>query len=615
MQRLAWVALLAAACSNNVHNQRADSPSPRADDAAAHIENGLLPAVRVRGEERRWTLAARMREHRVPAVSIAVINHYRIEWAKAYGLADVSTGAPATTDTLFQAGSISKPVATLAALMAVEQGKLSLDAPINDALTSWKLPDNDLTRAAPVTLRRLLSHTAGTTVHGFPGYPTGTPVPTLRQVLDGAPPANTPAIVVDLAPGSKFRYSGGGFTIMQQALIDRLGQPFPTILHDSVLAPLGMSASTYQQPLPPERIAAAAAGHDSDGSVIEGKRNVYPEMAAAGLWTTPSDLARFLIELQLARAGRGKRVSQTIANEMTTRFAEAGPGDDIALGLFLSHAGKTFGHGGADEGFQAAATASLDRGYGVVMMANSNNGFAIFEEIERAVAVEYGWDKQPELIVRAAIAPAQLARLAGRFATNGVQPFTITTAGTRVELRRPFADADELVPIDADTLVSVDLGARLKVDAQARELTVTLPHGEVRKATRLAEDARIPILELEAGHYDAALAGYLELQKATPDSPALDEERLNFIGIDQVFRGRFDKGIALLRVNVALHPDAMNCYDSLADAYARAGDTAKAITTYEAGLAAMARDRTSPPPFKAMLQRRAVQQMKLLRAR
>jgi CubicO group peptidase (beta-lactamase class C family) len=195
---------LLMAC-NTTHQQTIASTMPRPDDSAARVESGLLPSVLVKGEPRRWTLAAHMREYRIPAVSIAVINNYRVEWARAYGMADVSTAAPATVDTLFQAGSISKPVAAMAALLAVAHGSFALDAPINDALTTWKLPDNELTRAAPVTLRRLLSHTAGTTVHGFPGYAAGAPLPTLSQVLDGQPPANTPPVRVDLAPATKFR--------------------------------------------------------------------------------------------------------------------------------------------------------------------------------------------------------------------------------------------------------------------------------------------------------------------------------------------------------------------------------------------------------------------------
>ncbi|MCU1278616.1 MAG: tetratricopeptide repeat protein [bacterium] len=555
-----------------------------------------------------------MREYRIPAVSIAVFKNYQIDWAKAYGLADVTTKTPATVDTLFQAGSISKPVAAMAALMAVARGTLSLDTPINDALTTWRLPENDLTRASAVTLRRLLSHTAGTTVHGFPGYPAGTTIPTVPQVLDGIPPANTPPVRVDLAPGSKFRYSGGGITIVQQALVDKLGRPFPIILHDSVLAPLGMRHSTYQQPLPVSRLDGAAAGHDWEGNVVEGKRNVYPEMAAAGLWTTPTDLARFLIEMQLARAGRSKRVSREIATEMTTRVAEVFPTYDIGLGMFISQADHTFGHDGADEGFEARAVASLDHGYGIVIMTNSGQGRRIFDEIVRAVAVEYGWDKQPPTIARASLAPPRLARWTGRFASGALEPFTISSNGTRLAMRRPFADASEVVPVDDGEIVQVEDGVRLKLDDSAREITLTFPNGETRKASRIADDTRIPILELDDGSYDAALSDYRQLQRATPDSPAVSEEFLNWLGLEQLSRQKIDKAIALLRINVALYPDSMNTFDSLGEAYIRAGERANAISTFELGLAAMARDQKTPPHFKEQLQQNAKKRLAELRS-
>jgi CubicO group peptidase (beta-lactamase class C family) len=606
---------LATACSTTQHPPVTPA-APPSHDAAARIESGLLPAVLVKGEARSWTLAARMHEYRIPAISIAVINNYRVEWAKAYGIADAATGKPATIETLFQAGSISKPVAAMAALMAVARGALALDTPINDALTTWKLPDNELTRAAPVTLRRLLSHTAGTTVHGFPGYPAGTPIPTVPQVLDGAPPANTPPIRVDLAPGTKFRYSGGGITIMQQALVDRLHAPFATILHDTVLAPLAMGHSTYEQPLPAALVGSAAAGHDAEGNVIEGKRNVYPEMAAAGLWTTPTDLARFLIEVQLARAGRSKAVSREIALEMTTPVIEQSPGRGVGLGTFIAQAEHTFGHNGADEGFQALAVASLDRGYGVVVMANSDNGQRIFAQIVRAVAAEYGWEDQPPTIARVAVAADRLARWKGRFALGEgtLEPFTIAGDATRLELRRPFADGSELVPVADNELVETAENIRLRLDDSEREVTMTLGGGETRKAHRLDDGARVPILELDDGRYDAALGDYLQLQRTTPNSPALDENFLNWLGLEQLWRKQYDKAIALLRVNVALYPDSMNGYDSLGEAYVRAGDRKQAIATFEASLAAMPRDNIAPLRFKEQLQRNAKKRLAELRS-
>ena len=580
----------------------------------AHIEGRLLPAVLVAGEPRGTALATRMRQERIPALSIAVFNDYRLDWAEAYGLADVQSGAPATVDTLFQAGSISKPVAALAALLAVARGNLSLDAPINDYLTGWKLPDNALTRKTPVTLGQLLSHSAGTTVHGFGGYPAGTALPTVPQILDGAPPANSPAVRVDLAPGTKFRYSGGGFTIMQQALIDRLQRPFPAILRADVLAPLGMDASSYDQPLPAARAAIAAAGHDPEGHVIDGKRNVYPEMAAAGLWTTPRDLARFFLALQLARAGRPSPISPAIAAQMTTPRVAIAPGADIGLGLFLSHARHMFGHNGADAGFQSFASASFDRGYGVVIMANSDNGHVLFPEIERTIAAEYGWDVQPQTIVRQALPPARLAQLAGRFADGILRPFTIVVRDGRLALQRPFAAASELVPIDDHVLVDVDDGTRLTVDDAAQTIALSHPEGALGKVSRLADDVRIPILELDAGHYDRALQAYLALQRTTPKSRALDEDFLNELGIERMYAQAYDQAIALLRINVALYPDSMNTYDSLAEAYLHSGDRAQAIATFEAGLQCLTRDQKTPAAAKRALQKNADKRLAELRS-
>ena len=174
------------------------------------------------------------------------------------------------------------------------------------------MPENEFTKDKKVTLRGILSHSAGLTVHGFPGYAVAGPVPTLVEVLDGAKPANTGAIRVNVVPGSLWRYSGGGFTVMQQMIIDATGKPFPEFMRETVLAPLGMTSSTYEQPLPADRQSHAATGHYPDGRPVAGKWHVYPEMAAAGLWTTAPDLARFAIGVQRALASTSNAVlSQT----------------------------------------------------------------------------------------------------------------------------------------------------------------------------------------------------------------------------------------------------------------------------------------------------------------
>jgi CubicO group peptidase (beta-lactamase class C family) len=294
------------------------------------VEQGLLPQVLVKGDPA-WTIQERMQYYKIPGVSIAVINNFKIAWSNAYGLRDVETKEPVTVETLFQDGSISKPVAAMVALKKVETGKLSLDENINNKLTSWKLPDNEFTAKKKVTLANILSHTGGLTVHGFPGYAVGETVPTLPQILDGVSPANTAAVRVDMEPGVKFRYAGGGTTIMQLALMDIEKKPFPQIAKETVLDPLQMTNSTYNQPLPADWLKRAAAGYRPDGSEVEGKRHTYPEMAAAGLWTTPIELAKFAIEIQLSLQGKSNKVlSKAMTEKMLTPFIE----DFVALGFF-----------------------------------------------------------------------------------------------------------------------------------------------------------------------------------------------------------------------------------------------------------------------------------------
>ena len=255
------------------------------DETKQHIkevEAGLLPNVVVKGDPHPGhSLSERMAALHVNGVSVAVIHRGVIEWAQGFGVMSVG-GPPVTPETLFQAGSISKPVAAMAALRQVQEGKLSLDVDVNTLLNSWKLPDAPVAGGKPVTLRELLTHTGGTTVHGFPGYAADAPVPTLVQVLNGEKPANTPAIRIEAAPGSKWNYSGGGYTIMQQVLIDVTKEPFPKLLHDTVLGPIGMTHSTYEQPLPAEMRASAATPYEVDGKPVAAGAHTYPEMAAAG---------------------------------------------------------------------------------------------------------------------------------------------------------------------------------------------------------------------------------------------------------------------------------------------------------------------------------------------
>ncbi|MFQ5793467.1 MAG: serine hydrolase domain-containing protein [Candidatus Bipolaricaulia bacterium] len=380
------------------------NPQPPDDIAERirRIENGLTPATGLWGQVvESLKLTDRMDySYKVPGVSMAVIHNYRIEWARGYGVLEAGRPDLITLETLFQAASISKPVVAMAALRLVEEGKLDLDEDVNKFLVSWKVPGNASWQSR-VTLRHLLSHTAGLTVHGFSGYPRAHELPTLFQILDGKEPANSPAVEVSAIPGAQFRYSGGGYCVIQQLLIDVTGKPFPEIMQELVLDPLGMEHSTYEQPLPESRSGSAATGHRWDGEPVDGQWHVYPEMAAAGLWTTPSDLARFTIELQRSKVGQSNNVlSGDMVNQMLTPQFEDSIGlgvfqfkDSIGLGLFLESKGESsyFEHSGANAGFCCKLVTFIDCGLGAIVMTSSDNGSPLIEEILQAIAREYRW--------------------------------------------------------------------------------------------------------------------------------------------------------------------------------------------------------------------------------
>jgi CubicO group peptidase (beta-lactamase class C family) len=341
----------------------------------------------------RMDLLQLMKLYNVPGLSIAVIDDYKMVWAKGYGVIETGSSAPVTPKTLFQAGSISKPVAATGALYLVEHGKLALDENVNEKLKTWKVPDNEFTKNEKVTLRRLMSHTAGLTIHGFPGYDVNETVPTLVQIFNGEKPANTKPVRVDILPGTKEVYSGGGVTIEQQLMIDVTGKAFPAVMRELVLDKIGMADSSYEQPLPAARAAVTASGTYADGKVVHGRWHIYPEMAAAGLWTTPTDLSKFAIEIALSKHGKANHVlSEKMTNEMLTPVLEA-----AGLGLFMDKENPgQFGHNGADEGFQALLTMNAESGKGVAIMANSDNGIAVGEVLLRNVAKEYGWNYKSE---------------------------------------------------------------------------------------------------------------------------------------------------------------------------------------------------------------------------
>lgn len=377
-----------------------DSRAVAQGDAAAVIARVEAAQTPDRQGFDALTLVEVMQRLRVPGMSVAVVKDFQIHWAKAYGVADVATGRPVETTTRFQAASISKPVTAMAAVRLAQDRRLDLDADVNTYLKAWKVPASDLTRTQPVTPRSLFSHTSGADDgFGFPGYDPAAPRPTLPQILNGEAPSNVGVVRFARPPYQGYKYSGGGTVIMQLALTELTGEPFAALLQRTVLGPLGMTESSYEQPPPAAVAARLAHAHDGQGRAMSAPWHVYPEQSAAGLWTTPTDLARFVIEVQTAARGpAGKVLSRASALEMTSPVG-TGP---YAVGLAVEKDGEGwyFSHGGSNWGFQCHLIGHLRKGYGVAIMTNGDRGQALVAEVERRLAEAYNWDRLHKPLVR-----------------------------------------------------------------------------------------------------------------------------------------------------------------------------------------------------------------------
>jgi CubicO group peptidase (beta-lactamase class C family) len=356
----------------------------------------ITSSLVVKDNSQSTSLERRMREYAVPGVSIAIINASRIEWTCAYGVTSAGGNQPVTADTVFQAASISKPVTALAVLRLADQGSLELDRDVNYYLRSWQLPSDNITAGGPVTLRRLLNHSAGLSVSGFDGYRNEQAVPTVLQILNGEPPANSAPIRRIAEAGKTWDYSGGGYVLIQALLEDQVTkfksqkyEDFPHLMKALVLKPAGMSQSYFEQPLSRPHESHAASGHDNKGQIINGRWMTHPELAAADLWTTPRDLALFAIKLQDALSGKpGSMITQSMAQQMLTPIL-----GNFGLGIGIKNTDGhiEFGHLGGNIGYRSFLLASTENGTGAVIMTNGDNGLELINEIIPAIVAEYGW--------------------------------------------------------------------------------------------------------------------------------------------------------------------------------------------------------------------------------
>ena len=462
-----------------------------ADEAPAFSTALRRQLVLDSAPDQRFSIDERMRHYGVPGVSVAVVEQCRIVEASGFGTATVE-GRPVDAHTRFAAGSVSKVVASVGALALVQKGQLSLDEDISSRLHHWQLPREGAFASSNVTLRNLLTHGAGLSVAGFKGYPRDQPLPSLEQILDGTAPANTPAVRIEAEPGKAWRYSGGGFVLTQLLMEHTTQQKFAPLMRDTVLAPAGMKETTYQQPLDPASARHAATGTLADGTPIPGGWRVYPEQAAAGLWSTPSDLARLAIDLVHSLQGKPGVLDPDMAKQMMQRQI-----GNWGLGVEVSPEGKPtkFSHTGAPVGYRTLWLMSPDTCQGAAIMSNADEGMTLTHEIARALADTYRWpDAAPSSVVTTtALTPDISARFVGEYQLRDfpAERFEVTVQPEgHLGWSRKGRGRRDLVAAGPMELVSPDSGMRLVAtgapSAQAETLELHFTGG-VNIAVRVKE--------------------------------------------------------------------------------------------------------------------------------
>jgi CubicO group peptidase (beta-lactamase class C family) len=573
------------------------------------VENNLIPYVPVKSFAT-WNIAERMKYYHIPSVSMAVIKDFKIDYIKTYGEADTLLHTKATPQTVYSAGSISKLVTAVIALKMVEQGLLNLDAPINNYLQSWKLAENDFTKATPITLRMLLSHTAGTSQAAYWGFVPSTPkLPTIVEVLSGAPIAESRPVVVNSEPNKEWRYSGGGYMVVQMAIMDVLKKDFNSIAQQYIFTPLGMSNSTFMQPLPATIQQRFANGY-SAASWYKGVPYVYPQQAAAGLHTTPTDLALLIIALQKSMAGTSNFLSKPLANAMVQPKAQISRGsynEDMGLGAFLleqkgnaSAKGKYFEHQGSNAGFISFAMGSVVGGNGVIIMMNSGDDFNAFGvELRRSVAKVYNWNNFLPPTIQPKNQPLQvLKEYEGRY-RKGIDEviymkqeknYLVETINEGRNIYCFTTGKDSIVFTDYNIAGFFTRDAKGKV-ASLRNMYQT----QEQAMPKMKDDEFTPSEYLRAKNYAAAKDGFRQMK--------MNEYQITYLAYDLINKKNWDSMAVKVVLELAeeQNPNSSIVFSRWGDFYIKLKDKQNAIKSYQKALTLDPNDQQTKDALKVIM--------------
>lgn len=552
-------------------------------DLIKKVETGLTTRVHITGDST-WSIEERMEHYGIPGASIAVIHEGKIAWAKGYGVMDKERNTPVTTQTLFQAAATSMPVTAYGALRLAESNDLSLDENINSYLKSWKVPENEFSQEAQVTIRNLLNHSAGIHPRGTGSYRQTEEIPTLLEILNGTPPASNEPITVNKVPGESVRFAYASYVPLQQLMLDVEDKDFPEIMRTYVLQPLAMDNSTYNQTLTTAQLEQAATGYLQDGSMVKNRRHLYPAMASNGLWTTAEDYAKFITHVQQSKA---------LSALMGTPYDVQDTGWSFTLGLgfqLLNREGDIyFRHHGWNRGFYAEIAAHRDKGYGVVVLTNTT--FPEFNaEVMRAVARAYNWSNYVPVHQKLDIDQTWVEEVTGRYQSDD-EMVEVYQKDHQLFYKNILSEKGvELVKVSDSLFVRRNSSAFIQFKRDPENGTVHLQFlnrndgATIFSLAKVASDQKSPIEFLLEGDYENGLMAYRNLKELDPSHPTVQEAFIDDIAYDFYHADRMTLALNTFKVNMRLYPDSYKVYEGYAEACEKAGDTDLAISNYSKSL-------------------------------
>ncbi|WP_109852216.1 serine hydrolase domain-containing protein [Aquimarina sp. AU58] len=564
-------------------------------DVIKKVETGLTTRVYIAGDST-WFIEERMEHYGIPGVSIAIIHNGEIAWTKGYGVMDKESQTPVTTQTLFQASALSIPVTAYGVLRLVEQDKVTLDENINSYLKSWKVPENEFTKEKKVTIRNLLNHSAGIYPRRIGGhrYSINEKIPTLVEILNGIYPAKNEPITVNKEPGESIRFEYEHYVPIQQMMLDVERKTFPEIMHELVLQPLEMKNSTFNQSLTTEQLTKVATGYLQDGSMVKGRRNIYPAMASFGLLTTPEDYAKFITNIQQTLKGKNtKGLSKELTALMGTPYGVLNSGWSFTWGLGFQLLNKNdeiyLRHHGWNRGFYAEIVAHRDKGYGVVVFTNST--FPAFNaEVIRSVALAYDWDNYVPVHKKIEIEQSLADKITGRYLANGRIVEVFQKDNQLFYKNILDVEAEELVKISDSSFIKRNSSRLMQFKPNSENETLNLLYINSNDGTiastfvKMDTDKKEPVEFLLEGDFDKALNAYMTLKEHDPTYPTVTEDYLNDLGYDFFHEDRMKLSQDVFKVNMMLYPDSHKVYDSYAEACVKIGEIDLAILNYTKSL-------------------------------